>query len=44
LATTKENGKITAVFPGEGATSEGDLHEALNIAAVWELLVLCHRK
>jgi 2-oxoisovalerate dehydrogenase E1 component len=36
----KRNGKITAVFTGEGATSEGDFHEALNIAAVWELPVL----
>ena len=36
----KENGKITAVFTGEGATSEGDFHEALNIAAVWDLPVL----
>ncbi len=36
----KKNGKITAVFTGEGATSEGDFHEALNIAAVWELPVL----
>jgi 2-oxoisovalerate dehydrogenase E1 component len=36
----KQNGKITAVFTGEGATSEGDFHEALNIAAVWELPVL----
>ena len=35
-----KNGKITAVFTGEGATSEGDFHEALNIAAVWELPVL----
>jgi 2-oxoisovalerate dehydrogenase E1 component len=25
----KKNGKITAVFTGEGATSEGDFHEAL---------------
>lgn len=33
-------GKVTAVFTGEGATSEGDFHEALNIAAVWELPVL----
>lgn len=32
--------KVTAVFTGEGATSEGDFHEALNIAAVWELPVL----
>lgn len=34
------NKKVTAVFTGEGATSEGDFHEALNIAAVWELPVL----
>ncbi len=32
--------KITAVFTGEGATSEGDFHEALNLAAVWDLPVL----
>ncbi|TDS66149.1 alpha-ketoacid dehydrogenase subunit alpha/beta [Myroides indicus] len=32
--------KITAVFTGEGATSEGDFHEALNIASVWDLPVL----
>ena len=36
----QQNGKITAVFTGEGATSEGDFHEALNIAAVWELPVM----
>lgn len=36
----KKNDKITAVFTGEGATSEGDFHEALNIAAVWDLPVL----
>ena len=36
----QKNGKITAVFTGEGATSEGDFHEALNIAAVWELPVM----
>jgi len=36
----KDNGKVTAVFTGEGATSEGDFHEALNIAAVWDLPVL----
>jgi 2-oxoisovalerate dehydrogenase E1 component len=35
----KKNGKVTAVFTGEGATSEGDFHEALNIASVWELPV-----
>ncbi len=36
----QKNGKITAVFTGEGATSEGDFHEALNIASVWDLPVL----
>lgn len=36
----KKNNKVTAVFTGEGATSEGDFHEALNIAAVWELPVM----
>ena len=36
----KKNGKVTTVFTGEGATSEGDFHEALNIAAVWDLPVL----
>lgn len=32
--------KVTAVFTGEGATSEGDFHEALNLASVWNLPVL----
>ena len=32
--------KVTAVFTGEGGTSEGDFHEALNVAAVWNLPVL----
>lgn len=32
--------QVTAVFTGEGATSEGDFHEALNVAAVWGLPVL----
>ncbi len=36
----KKNGKVTAVFSGEGGTSEGDFHEALNLAAVWDLPVL----
>jgi len=31
---------VTAVFTGEGGTSEGDFHEALNIASVWSLPVL----
>lgn len=32
--------KATLVFTGEGATSEGDFHEALNLAAVWDLPVI----
>jgi len=36
----KKNNKTTAVFTGEGGTSEGDFHEALNIASVWSLPVL----
>jgi 2-oxoisovalerate dehydrogenase E1 component len=34
------NKKVTAVFTGEGGTSEGDFHEALNVASVWKLPVL----
>ncbi|MGY3794377.1 alpha-ketoacid dehydrogenase subunit alpha/beta [Aquimarina sp. 433] len=36
----KKNNKVTAVFTGEGGTSEGDFHEALNIASVWSLPVI----
>ena len=36
----KENKKITAVFTGDGGASEGDFHEALNVAAVWDLPVI----
>ncbi|MEP3210089.1 MAG: dehydrogenase E1 component subunit alpha/beta [Maribacter sp.] len=36
----KNNNRVTAVFTGEGGTSEGDFHEALNVAAVWNLPVL----
>lgn len=35
-----ETHKATLVFTGEGATSEGDFHEALNVAAVWNLPVI----
>jgi 2-oxoisovalerate dehydrogenase E1 component len=34
------NGKVTAVFTGDGGSSEGDFHEALNVAAVWDLPVI----
>ncbi|MBN8576939.1 MAG: dehydrogenase E1 component subunit alpha/beta [Cytophagales bacterium] len=32
--------KITVVFNGDGGTSEGDFHEAINVAAVWNLPVI----
>lgn len=32
--------KVTLVFSGEGGTSQGDFHEALNLASVWDLPVL----
>jgi 2-oxoisovalerate dehydrogenase E1 component len=41
LATTLRKEKsVTLVFTGEGGTSEGDFHEALNVAAVWNLPVI----
>lgn len=36
----KDNQQVCAVFTGEGGTSEGDFHEALNVASVWSLPVL----
>lgn len=36
----KQNQQVCAVFTGEGGTSEGDFHEALNVASVWDLPVL----
>ena len=36
------NGKATLVFTGDGGASEGDFHEAVNVAAVWDLpVVIC---
>jgi len=32
--------RVAAAFTGEGATSEGDFHEAVNLAAVWKLPVV----
>lgn len=32
--------KLTTVFSGDGGTSEGDFHESLNVAAVWNLPVI----
>lgn len=36
----RENDFVACSFCGDGATSEGDFHEALNLAAVWELPVI----
>lgn len=36
----KKENKISLAFSGDGATSEGDFHEALNVAAVWNLPVI----
>jgi 2-oxoisovalerate dehydrogenase E1 component len=35
-----KNKKTTLVFSGDGGASEGDFHEALNVAAVWNLPVI----
>ena len=32
--------RVTVVFNGDGGTSEGDFHEAINVAAVWDLPVI----
>ncbi|MDA8885979.1 dehydrogenase E1 component subunit alpha/beta [Bacteroidia bacterium] len=32
--------KVTLAFSGDGGTSEGEFHEALNLAAVWDLPVI----
>ena len=36
----KKQNKVTLAFSGDGGTSEGDFHEALNVAAVWNLPVI----
>ncbi|HLW15331.1 MAG TPA: dehydrogenase E1 component subunit alpha/beta [Flavobacteriaceae bacterium] len=36
----KGNNKLSAVFSGEGGMSEGDIHESMNLASVWNLPVL----
>lgn len=36
----KKENKVTVVFNGDGATSEGDFHEGINVAAVWDLPVI----
>ncbi len=36
----KAQDRVAVAFTGDGATSEGDFHEALNLAAVWKLPVI----
>jgi 2-oxoisovalerate dehydrogenase E1 component len=36
----KEEPLVAVAFTGDGGTSEGDFHEALNVAAVWGLPVI----
>ncbi len=36
----KKERKVSLAFTGDGGTSEGDFHEALNVAAVWDLPVI----
>lgn len=36
----KQEAKVSLAFSGDGGTSEGDFHEALNVASVWNLPVI----
>ena len=36
----KNNNKVTMAFTGDGGASEGDFHEALNVASVWDLPIM----
>ncbi len=36
----RKEDKVAVAFSGDGGTSEGDFHEALNTAAVWDLPVI----
>ncbi len=36
----RQEEKVSLAFTGEGGTSEGEFHEALNTAAVWQLPVI----
>ncbi|HEX8350607.1 MAG TPA: dehydrogenase E1 component subunit alpha/beta [Hymenobacter sp.] len=35
-----QKARVTLVYSGDGGASEGDFHEALNVAAVWQLPVI----
>jgi 2-oxoisovalerate dehydrogenase E1 component len=39
-AQLRQEDRVAAAFVGDGGTSEGDFHEAVNLAAVWKLPVL----
>lgn len=39
-SNVRKQKKATAVFTGDGGASEGDFHEALNVASVWDLPVI----
>jgi 2-oxoisovalerate dehydrogenase E1 component len=39
-ASQQSGQKVSLAFSGDGGTSEGDFHEALNVAAVWDLPVI----
>lgn len=39
-AKVKKEQKTTLVFTGDGGASEGDFHEAVNVASVWDLPVI----
>ncbi len=36
----KKEAKVSLAFTGEGGTSQGEFHEALNVASVWQLPVI----
>jgi 2-oxoisovalerate dehydrogenase E1 component len=36
----RQQHKVSVAFTGDGGTSEGDFHEALNVASVWDLPVI----
>jgi 2-oxoisovalerate dehydrogenase E1 component len=40
LSFGEGRGEVSVAFTGDGGTSEGDFHEALNVAAVWDLPVI----
>lgn len=39
-AKVKKEQKATLVFTGDGGASEGDFHEAVNVASIWDLPVI----